>query len=108
MRGVNRDTGNLAQVHTVQPSSPDHRILPPGVSWKAYESLLADMQDNHAAQFAYERIGGRHGSAEADFRDAFGSPKTTPQAATILTMCVVQRRFQPGRDTYADILDPRA
>ncbi|MGH8490246.1 MAG: Uma2 family endonuclease [Gammaproteobacteria bacterium] len=43
------------QVHAVQPSSPDHCILLPGVRWETYESLLADMQDSHAAQFAYDR-----------------------------------------------------
>jgi Uma2 family endonuclease len=43
------------QVHAVQPSGPDHCILLPGVRWETYESLLADMQDSHAAQFAYDR-----------------------------------------------------
>ena len=43
------------QVHAVQPSGPDHCILLCGVRWETYESLLADMQDSHAAQFAYDR-----------------------------------------------------
>ena len=43
------------QVHAVQPSGPDHCILLPGIRWETYESLLADMQDSHAAQFAYDR-----------------------------------------------------
>ncbi|MGH8478488.1 MAG: hypothetical protein ACREXK_02650 [Gammaproteobacteria bacterium] len=43
------------QVHAVQPSSPDHCILLSGVRWETYESLLADMQDSHAAHFAYDQ-----------------------------------------------------
>jgi Uma2 family endonuclease len=43
------------QVHAVQPSSPDHCILLYGVRWETYESLLADMQDSHAAHFAYDQ-----------------------------------------------------
>ena len=43
------------QVHAVQPSGPDHCILLSGVRWETYESLLADMQDSHAAHFAYDR-----------------------------------------------------
>ncbi len=43
------------QVHGGQPSSPDHCILLSGVRWETYESLLADMQDSHAAHFAYDR-----------------------------------------------------
>ena len=43
------------QVHAVQPSGLDHCILLPGVRWETYESLLADMQDRRAAQFAYDR-----------------------------------------------------
>jgi hypothetical protein len=43
------------QVHAVQPSGPDHRILLPDVRWETCESLLADMQDSLAAQFAYDR-----------------------------------------------------
>ena len=43
------------QVHGGQPSSPDHCILLPGVRWETYESLLADMQDSHAAHFAYDQ-----------------------------------------------------
>ncbi|MGH8470469.1 MAG: Uma2 family endonuclease [Gammaproteobacteria bacterium] len=43
------------QVHGGQPSSPDHCILLSGVRWETYESLLADMQDGHAAHFAYDR-----------------------------------------------------
>ncbi|MGQ0593925.1 MAG: Uma2 family endonuclease, partial [Gammaproteobacteria bacterium] len=45
----------LPQVHAVQPSSPDHCILLSGVRWETYESLLADMQDSHAAHFAYDQ-----------------------------------------------------
>ncbi len=44
-----------SQVHGGQPSGPDHCILLPGVRWETYESLLADMQDSHAAHFAYDR-----------------------------------------------------
>ena len=44
-----------SQVHAVQPSSPDHCILLSGVRWETYESLLADMQDSHAAHFAYDQ-----------------------------------------------------
>ncbi len=43
------------QVHAVQPSGPNHRILLSGVRWETYESLLADMQDSHAAHFAYDQ-----------------------------------------------------
>jgi hypothetical protein len=43
------------QVHAVQPSGPDHCILLSGVRWETYESLLTDMQDSHAAHFAYDR-----------------------------------------------------
>ncbi|MGH8564415.1 MAG: Uma2 family endonuclease [Gammaproteobacteria bacterium] len=43
------------QVHGGQPSSPDHCILLSGVRWETYESLLADMQDSHAAHFAYDQ-----------------------------------------------------
>ena len=43
------------QVHAVQPSGPDHCILLSGVRWETYESLLADMQDSHAAHFAYDQ-----------------------------------------------------
>ena len=43
------------QVHTVQASGPDHRIFLFGVRWETYEWLLADIQDSHAVQFAYDR-----------------------------------------------------
>jgi hypothetical protein len=43
------------QVHGSQPSGPDHCILLSGIHWETYESLLADMQDSHAAHFAYDR-----------------------------------------------------
>lgn len=43
------------QVDGGQPSRSDHCILLSGVRWETYESLLADMQDSHAAQFAYDR-----------------------------------------------------
>ncbi len=41
-----------ASPHAVHPSGMDHRILLSGVRWETYESLLADMQDSHAAHFA--------------------------------------------------------
>ncbi len=58
MSGVRMPTATQTaspQVHAVQPSSPDHCILLSGVRWETYESLLADMQDSHAAHFAYDR-----------------------------------------------------
>lgn len=46
----------LPQVHSItQPRDPDQCILLSGVSWETYESLLADMQDSHAAHFAYDQ-----------------------------------------------------
>ncbi len=41
------------QVHGVQPCDSGHRILLSGVRWATYESLLADLQDSHAAHVAY-------------------------------------------------------
>ena len=43
------------QVHTSQPSGTDRCFILSGVSWETYERLLADMQDSHAAHFAYDR-----------------------------------------------------
>ena len=44
-----------SQVHTSQPSGTDRCFILSGVSWETYERLLADMQDSHAAHFAYDR-----------------------------------------------------
>lgn len=43
------------QVDTSQPSGTDRCFILSGVSWETYERLLADMQDNHAAHFAYDQ-----------------------------------------------------
>lgn len=43
------------QVHTSQPSGTDRCFVLSGVSWETYERLLADMQDSHAAHFAYDQ-----------------------------------------------------
>lgn len=38
-----------------QPREAVQRVILPGVSWSTYEALLADMQDSHAAHFAYDQ-----------------------------------------------------
>jgi Uma2 family endonuclease len=43
----------LPQVHSTSPREAVQRVILPGVSWSTYEALLADMQDSHAAHFAY-------------------------------------------------------
>ncbi|MGH8566995.1 MAG: Uma2 family endonuclease, partial [Gammaproteobacteria bacterium] len=43
------------QVHTSPPSDTDRCFILSGVSWDTYERLLADMQDRHAAHFAYDQ-----------------------------------------------------
>jgi Uma2 family endonuclease len=43
------------QVHISQPSGTDRCFILSGVSWETYERLLADMQDSHAAHFAYDQ-----------------------------------------------------
>lgn len=40
--------------HT-QPSQTGQGVILHGVSWAAYEQLLTDFQDSHAAHFAYDR-----------------------------------------------------
>lgn len=39
---------------TPPPQAPRYIILP-GVSWETYQRLLADLQDSHAAHFAYDQ-----------------------------------------------------
>jgi Uma2 family endonuclease len=41
-------------VHHVPPPEVVQRVILPGVSWETYERLLADLQDSHAAHFAYD------------------------------------------------------
>lgn len=54
-------------VYPAAPREATPCVLLPGISWKTYESLLADMQDSHAAHFAYDQgvleimvLSGRH------------------------------------------------
>jgi Uma2 family endonuclease len=42
-------------VHTGQLSGTDRCFILSGISWETYERLLADMQDSHAAHFAYDQ-----------------------------------------------------
>ena len=42
-------------VHTGQLSGTDQCFILSGISWETYERLLADMQDSHAAHFAYDQ-----------------------------------------------------
>jgi Uma2 family endonuclease len=37
------------------PAELPQRVILPGVSWEAYQRLLADFLDSHAAHFAYDR-----------------------------------------------------
>jgi Uma2 family endonuclease len=41
--------------HSTPPREAAQRVILPGVSWSTYEALLADMQDSHAAHFAYDQ-----------------------------------------------------
>lgn len=51
----------LAETAPVSPfllasqSEREQRVILHGVSWATYESLLADLQDSHAAHFTYDR-----------------------------------------------------
>jgi Uma2 family endonuclease len=42
-------------ISQTSPSQTEQRVILHGVSWSTYERLLADLQDSHAAHFAYDR-----------------------------------------------------